>query len=173
MFSSRLSPYASIRALVLGCVCRHTPALILLIMYVHCVSRLFPVGGFRAKAGLAARARKIYRLNYLVLDPLGGLDRHILPPLSPSQPVIAEKKIGCWGKEPSRSSLRKLVAAGEITNIFVLEALGWCFPGISEFRQLRSGLGSSAPHRPGLHRSTIARSNAAPYSALRCPAALA
>ena len=38
-----------------------------------------------------------HRLNYLVLDPLGGLARHILPPLSPSQPVIAEKKISCWG----------------------------------------------------------------------------
>ena len=110
-----------------------------------------------------------HRLNYLVLDPLGGLDRHILPPLSPSQPVIAEKN-GCWGKEPSRSSLRKLVA-GKNTNIFVLKALGWCFPGISEFCQLRSGLGSSAPHRPALHRSTITRSNAAPCSALRCPAA--
>ena len=46
-----------------------------------------------------------YKLNYLDLDPLGGLARHILPPLSPSQPVIAEKKISCWGKEPSRSSL--------------------------------------------------------------------
>ena len=112
------------------------------------------------------------RLYYLVLDPLGGLARHILPPLSPSQPVIAEKKISCWGKELSRSSLRKLVA-GEITNIFVLKALGWCFPGISEFRQLRSGLGSSASHRPAPHRSAIARSNAAPCSALRRPAALA
>ena len=35
---------------------------------------------------------RIYRLNYLVLDPLGGLARRILPPLSPSQPVIAEKE---------------------------------------------------------------------------------
>ena len=43
-------------------------------------------------------------LKYLVLDPLGGLARHILPPLSPSQPVIAEKKISCWGKKPSRIS---------------------------------------------------------------------
>ena len=113
-----------------------------------------------------------YKLNYLDLDPLGGLARHILPPLSPSQPVTAEKKISCWGKEPSRSSLRKLVAE-EITNIFVQKALSWCFPGISEFRQLRSGLASSASHRPAPHRSAIARSNAAPCSALRCPAALA
>ena len=38
-----------------------------------------------------------YKFNYLVLDPLGGLARHILPPLSPSQPVIAKKKFSCWG----------------------------------------------------------------------------
>ena len=50
------------------------------------------------------------RLNYLVLGPLGGLALHILPPLSPSQPVIAEKKISCWGKEPSRSSLPSLLS---------------------------------------------------------------
>ena len=51
-----------------------------------------------------------HRHNYFVLDPLGGLGRHILPPLSHSQPVIAEKRISCLGKEPSRSSLRKNVA---------------------------------------------------------------
>ena len=50
------------------------------------------------------------RHNYLVLDPLGGLARHILPLLSPSHPVIAEKKISCWGKEPSRSSLPSLLS---------------------------------------------------------------
>ena len=52
----------------------------------------------------------VYRLNYLVLDPLGGLARHILPPLSPSQPVIAENKISCLGKEPSRGSLPSLLS---------------------------------------------------------------
>ena len=35
----------------------------------------------------------MHKFNYLDLDPLGGLARHILPPLSPSQPVIAEKKL--------------------------------------------------------------------------------
>ena len=53
---------------------------------------------------------RIYKLNYLVFDPLGGLARHILPPLNPSQPVIAEKKFSCWGKEPSRSSLPSLLS---------------------------------------------------------------
>ena len=42
---------------------------------------------------------------------------------------------------------------------------------LTKFHQLRSGLGSSAPHRPAPHRSGIAHSNAAPCSALRCPAA--
>ena len=46
-----------------------------------------------------------YKTIYLDLAPVGRLARHILPPLSPSQPVIAEKKISCLGKEPSRSSL--------------------------------------------------------------------
>ena len=50
------------------------------------------------------------KLNYADLDPLGGLARHILPPLSPSQPVIAEKKTSCWGKEPSQSSLHSLLS---------------------------------------------------------------
>ena len=35
----------------------------------------------------------------------------------------------------------------------------------------RSGLGSSAPHRPAPNRGVIALSNKAPCSALRCPAA--
>ena len=42
---------------------------------------------------------------------------------------------------------------------------------LTKFHQLRSGLGSSAPHRPAPHRSAIAHSNAAPRSAPRCPAA--
>ena len=42
---------------------------------------------------------------------------------------------------------------------------------LTKFHQLRSGLRSSAPHRPAPHRSAIAHSNGAPCSALRCPAA--
>ena len=34
---------------------------------------------------------------------------HIVPPLSPSQPAIADEKISCWGKEPSRSSMLSLL----------------------------------------------------------------
>ena len=56
------------------------------------------------------RGDRVYKLKYLDLDPLGGLAQHILPPLSPSQPEIAEKKISCWGKEPSRSSLPSLLS---------------------------------------------------------------
>ena len=37
--------------------------------------------------------------------------RHIVPPLSPSQPVIPDEKIICSGKEPSRSSLLSLLFA--------------------------------------------------------------
>ena len=48
-------------------------------------------------AGAHAEPLYRYRCDYLVLDPLGGLAWHILPPLSPFQPVIAEKKISCWG----------------------------------------------------------------------------
>ena len=51
-----------------------------------------------------------YKTIYLDLAPLGRLARHILPPLSPSQPVIADKKISFWGKEPSRSSLPSLLS---------------------------------------------------------------
>ena len=47
--------------------------------------------------------------TYLDLAHLGGHARHIVPPLSPSQPVIADEKISCWGKEPSRSSLLSLL----------------------------------------------------------------
>ena len=47
--------------------------------------------------------------TYLDLAPLGGHARHIFPPLSPSQPVIADEKITGWGKEPSRSSLLSLL----------------------------------------------------------------
>ena len=42
--------------------------------------------------------------THLHLAHFGGHARHIVPPLSPSQPVIADEKISCWGKEPSRSS---------------------------------------------------------------------
>ena len=52
----------------------------------------------------------IHKTIYLDLAPFGRLARHILPPLSPSQPVIAEKRISCWGKEPSRSSLPSLLS---------------------------------------------------------------
>ena len=55
-------------------------------------------------------AASTYKTIYLDLAPLGRLARYILPPLSPSQPVIAEKKISCWGKEPSRSSLPSLLS---------------------------------------------------------------
>ena len=43
--------------------------------------------------------------TYLDLAHLGGHARHIVPHLGPSQSVIADEKITCWGKEPSRSSL--------------------------------------------------------------------
>ena len=43
------------------------------------------------------------------LAHLGGHARHIVPPVSPSQPVIADEKISCWGKELFRSSVLSLL----------------------------------------------------------------
>ena len=45
----------------------------------------------------------------LDLAHFGGHARHIVPPLSPSQPVIADEKMVCSGKECSRSSLLSLL----------------------------------------------------------------
>ena len=71
---------------------------------------LFFISQQACRPANAARGEKRHKLKYLDLGPLGGLARHILPPLSPSQPVIAEKKVNCWGKEPSRSSLPSLLS---------------------------------------------------------------
>ena len=45
----------------------------------------------------------------LDLAHFGGHARHIVPPLSSSQPVIPDEIIIRWGKEPSRSSLLSLL----------------------------------------------------------------
>ena len=51
----------------------------------------------------------IYKLIHLDVAHFGGHARHIVSPLSPSQPVIAEEETICWGKEPSRTSLFSLL----------------------------------------------------------------
>ena len=49
-------------------------------------------------------------INLLRSRPLRRTCRHIVPPLGPSQPVIADEKSSCWGKEPSGSSLLSLLS---------------------------------------------------------------
>ena len=41
-----------------------------------------------------------YKLTYLDLAHFEGHARGVLPPLSPSQPVIADEEIICWGILP-------------------------------------------------------------------------
>ena len=50
-----------------------------------------------------------HKLTHLDLAHFEGHARHIVPPLRPSQPVIADEKNYCWGKEPSRSYLPSLL----------------------------------------------------------------
>ena len=51
---------------------------------------------------------QVHKHTYLDLAHLGGHARHIVPPLSPSQPAIAEAKIS-RGKARSRSFLLSLL----------------------------------------------------------------
>ena len=58
-----------------------------------------------AKGGVSARrgeAPLVYRHKHTFVDlaHFGGQARHILPTLSPSQPVIADEEIICWGTLP-------------------------------------------------------------------------
>ena len=53
------------------------------------------------KAKASCRSRYIQgHKTYLYLARFGGHARHILPPLSPPQPVIADEEIRCWGTLP-------------------------------------------------------------------------
>ena len=81
---------------------------------------------FEHKRASQIQRRSIqHKHNYLDLAHVVGHARHILPPLNPSQPAIADVKISCWGKEPYRSSLLSLLF---VTFFF------WFYPVFSFFR---------------------------------------
>ena len=58
-------------------------------------------------------------VNILRSRPLRRTCSAYPSPLSPSQPVIADEKVSCWGKEPSRSSLLSLLLVSVLFFVFI------------------------------------------------------
>ena len=74
-------------------------------------------------------------------DMLGGHARHILPPLSRSQPVIADEEVNCWGTFLNFFAIFVLCmyisyhvhACGVRVGIFEHGALGICISSVRTY----------------------------------------